>query len=397
MPDLHVEPPRAALEDAVASLTKSRRPVIIVGHGARFAMKTVIEFAEAYGIPVITTFKAKGQIGDDHPLAIGVLGRSGTPMASWFMNECDLIVAFGASFSDHTGIYPTANLIQVDLDPMYLAKRHAITAPVLGDVAITARLFRDHLASPDTGTVQQSAATKNTRRLRLLAGREEQPRPSSAGPRFQATDQRAEIAERRDIWRREKQRRLDDYKGEGVGSAAIFASLSRLAPKDALFAVDVGNNTYSFGRYFEPSGSMRVLMSGYLGSIGFALPAAMGAYAATLDHEEYRGRKVISISGDGGLGQYAMELATVAKYRMNICHILLNNSQLGKITKEQSAGLFDVWETDLVNPSFAGLAQSLGIHAVTVRDPRDLDNALQKAISSKGPALVEIITDAELV
>ena len=394
-----LSPDPESIDKALDLLRTAKRPMIITGYGALEGMADVMELAELLRAPVATTFKAKGQVGDDHPLAIGVLGRSGTPMASWFMNECDLIVAFGASFSDHTGIYPNANLIQVDLDPMYLAKRHAITAPVLGDVAITARLLKDHLARPDTEDLQQSAATKNTRRLRLLSGRSQEPRPNPGANNspFAATDQRAEINERRKIWRKEKQRRLDDYKGEGVGSAAIFGALSKLAPKNTIFAVDVGNNTYSFGRYFEPQGSMRVLMSGYLGSIGFSLPAAMGAYAATLDQPDYRGRKVISVSGDGGLGQYAMELATLAKYRMNICHILLNNSQLGKITKEQSAGLFDVWETDLVNPSFAALAQSLGIQSATVKDPRDLETALKRGINHHGPALVEIITDAELV
>lgn len=391
-------PDPASVDAALALLRTAKRPMIIVGYGALPGMPDVVRLAEAIRAPIATTFKAKGQIGDDHPLAIGVLGRSGTPMASWFMNEADLIVVFGASFSDHTGIYPDAKLIQVDLDPMYLAKRHAITAPVLGDVALTARLFRDHLVSPSDRDPSGAAAMDNTRRLRLFGrgqGRQGPENEPTGG--FAAIDQTAEIAERRRIWRKEKKRRMTEYKGEGVGSAAIFSALSKLAPDDTIFAVDVGNNTYSFGRYFEPRGQMRVLMSGYLGSIGFALPAAMGAYAATLDDPGYRGRKVISVSGDGGLGQYAMELATVAKYDMDICHILLNNSQLGKITKEQSAGLFDVWETDLVNPSFAGLAKSCGLHAATVTDPRDLEGALRQAIARRSPALVEIQTDAELV
>ena len=312
------------------------------------------------------------------------------------MNESDLIIAFGASFSDHTGIYPTATTIQVDIDPMYLAKRHAISAPVRGDVSLTARLFTDHLLRPgDAG--ENSSATDNNRRLGLFGSGKRRPQASRSEASVTAIDQRSEIAERWSIWKAEKKRRLDEDNGKGIGSAAIFAALSKLAPNDTIFAVDVGNNTYSFGRYFEPRGQMRVLMSGYLGSIGFSLPAAMGAYAATLDHEDYRGRKVISVSGDGGFGQYAMELATLAKYQMNICHILLNNAELGKITKEQSSGLFDVWETDLVNPSFAGMAQSLGIHAETVTSLDRLGAAIQAGIAAKGPALIEIKTDAALV
>ena len=92
-----IEPPEDALKDALARLKKSKRPIVIVGYGARDAMDDVIALAESLNAPVLTTFKAKGQIADSHPLAAGVLGRSGTPVASWFMNECDLILAFGSS------------------------------------------------------------------------------------------------------------------------------------------------------------------------------------------------------------------------------------------------------------------------------------------------------------
>ena len=113
--------------------------------------------------------------------------------------------------------------------------------------------------------------------------------------------------------------------------------MTRLAPATSILAADVGNNAYSFGRYFEPKENS-ILMSGYLGSIGFAFPAAMGAWAATQDFAEHKGRKVISISGDGGFGQYMAEFTTAVKYRMGITHVLLNNAELGKISKEQRAG-----------------------------------------------------------
>ncbi|MEO0630578.1 MAG: thiamine pyrophosphate-binding protein, partial [Planctomycetota bacterium] len=99
--DLRIAPAQGALDDAKKLLEGSKRPVIVVGHGARFDMPAVIELAEKLNAPVVTTFKAKGLIGDfpRHPLGCGVLGRSGTPVASWFMNECDLLLVFGASFS----------------------------------------------------------------------------------------------------------------------------------------------------------------------------------------------------------------------------------------------------------------------------------------------------------
>ncbi len=106
--------------------------MIVVGHGARFDMAAVTALAEQLGAPVITTFKAKGQIADEHPLAAGVLGRSGTPVASWVMNEADLLLVLGASFSNHTGIYAGHPIIQVDFDPMQLGQVPSRRGPGVG-------------------------------------------------------------------------------------------------------------------------------------------------------------------------------------------------------------------------------------------------------------------------
>lgn len=210
-------------------------------------------------------------------------------------------------------------------------------------------------------------------------------------------DRRNEVAERWAIWREEKKRREADTSDVGLGSAAIFAALNRHVPQNAIIAVDVGNNTYSFGRYFECQ-NQAVLMSGYLGSIGFALPAAIGAWAATKeDGSLFHGRPVMSISGDGGFGQYMAELTTAVKYDMNITHVLLNNNELGKISKEQRAGEWKVWETSLVNPNFAEYAKLCGAKGIRVESPDVLDRALQDALTHEGPALVEIVTDALLI
>ena len=348
------------LDRALDLLSKAKRPFIVMGHGAVLPRDEVIALAEKLGAPVATTFKGKGLIPDNHPCAAGVLGRSGTPIASWFMNECDLILTLGASFANHTGIEPSKPIIQVDFEQMQLGRFHPVELPIWGEIGSFCKAILPRL------------------------------------PNTPASDQRAELAERWRIWRDEKESRVSDDRGEGIGAATIFAALTRQCPDDAVIAVDVGNNTYSFGRYFETAGQ-RVLMSGYLGSIGFSFPAAIGAWAATQDWSEYAGRKVISISGDGGFGQYAMEFNTAVKYGMDITHILLNNSQLGKITKEQRAGDFDVWQTDLHNPSFAAFARLCGGHGQKVTDPGDLDEAIKTALEFKGPALVEIISDMELI
>ena len=138
-------------------------------------------------------------------------------------------------------------------------------------------------------------------------------------------------------------------------------------------------------------------MSGYLGSIGFSFPAALGAWAATQDHDEYKGRKVISVSGDGGFGQYLADFTTAVKYNMNITHVLLNNSELGKISKEQRAGEWPVWQTSLHNPSFAAYAKLCGGYGMRVKSPEKLREALDEALAQDSPALIEIIADVDLI
>ncbi|MEE8312119.1 MAG: thiamine pyrophosphate-dependent enzyme [Candidatus Binatia bacterium] len=360
-----IAPPADALDSALALLGRSKRPVIIVGHGARFDMDAIIVLAERMGSPIVTTFKGKGLIADSHALGCGVLGRSGTPIASWFMNESDCLLVFGASFSNHTGITPKKPTIQVDFDPMMLGKFHSIDVPVWGEIGVTVDLMMQ--AFEETG----------------------------GNPQW--TDQRPQVTERWQIWRAEKQTRLADDRGNGLNSASVFAAMTRTVPEDAIMAVDVGNNTYSFGRYFECA-RQSVLMSGYLGSIGFAFPAAMGAWAATQeDDPRFKGRPVVSVSGDGGFGQYLAELNTAVKYDMNITHVLLNNDQLGKISKEQRAGNWHVWQTSLHNPNFAEYARICGAHGARVESADALDAALSEALACSGPSLVEVITDAELI
>lgn len=357
-------PDLAELQAAVALLHRARRPVVIVGHGARNAMRAIVALAELLRAPVLTTFKGKGLISDHHPLGAGVLGRSGTPVASWFMNEADCLLVLGSSFSNHTGITHKTPIVQVDRDAMALGKHHAVAAPVLGEIGHTvAQLQR---------ALEERGGTW--------------------------VDQAPEVAERWALWRTEKERRRGEELGMGVASAVLFEALGRHTPHDAIMCVDVGNNTYSFGRYFECTGQV-VLMSGYLGSIGFALPAAMGAWAATQEPgTPFGGRRVVSVSGDGGLGQYLADFTTLVARRMNVVHVVLNNSELGKISKEQRSADLDVWETALVNPSFAAFAESCGGLGIRVESSVALDAAFEQAFAHQdGPVLVEVMADVTLI
>ena len=352
--DRRIAPNAEVLAAAISRIDEAERPLFVLGSGAREDRAAIVQLAEEIGAPVVTTFKGKGLISDHHPLGCGVLGRSGTPVASWFMNECDLIVAWGASFSNHTGIAAYKPIVQVDHDPMMLGRFHAVDLPMLGDVAVVAGELSTRLVSP-------------------------------------ARDLTAEVAERWAIWRAEKARRAADDQGEGVNAASVFAAMSDAVPENAALCVDVGNNTYSFGRYFEATGQ-DVLMSGYLGSIGFGFPAAMGAWAA-VGHE----RRVVSVSGDGGFGQYAMEFTTAVKYNMSIVHVLLHNGELGKISKEQRAAEWPVWQTSLHNPNFAAFAELCGGTGIRVESRDELVAAFETAMQAQGPVILEVMTDPLLV
>jgi pyruvate oxidase len=353
--DRHTPPDSGAVDAAATLLREASRPVIVAGEGARGARQELLALAERLGVPILTTFQAKGLIPDEHPLAAGVLGRSGTPVASWLMNESDLVLVVGASFSNHTGIATYKTLVSIDIAPATIGRFNPVNVSVLADAALG-------LAALD----------------------------AAVGPGFKAQDQRADVADRQSLWRGEKARRALDDRGQGLPAAAVFDVLSRLAPADAVFTVDVGNHAYSFGRYLESKGQP-VLMSGYLGSIGFGYPAAMGAWTADPS------RPVIAVTGDGGFGQYLAELNTAVKYGIPIKHVLLDNASLGKIGKEQRAGQFPEFHVSLTNPNFADYAVLCGAQGETVRTREELEAGMARMLAATGPFLLHIVQDAELV
>jgi len=348
-------PDDAALAAAADLLRAARRPVIIAGHGAVDARTELLALADALGAPVLTTFRAKGLVPDTHPLGAGVLGRSGTPVASWLMNESDLLLVVGASFSNHTGIAAYKPIVQIDDDRAAIGRFHPVTVGMVAD------------AAPALAAL--SGALDDTK----------------------AVDQRPDVAARWAIWRAEKARRVADDRGRGVSAAAVFDALSRHLPHDAVVTVDVGNHAYSLGRYLESAGQP-VLMSGYLGSIGFGYPAALGAWAAVGG-----ARPVVAVTGDGGFGQYATELTTAVKYGIPIKHVLLDNHALGKIAKEQRAGDFPVWHTSLVNPDWAAYARLCGATGIRVERRDQLDAAMTAMFTVDGPVLLCVEQDPELL
>lgn len=270
------------------------------------------------------------------------------------MNESDLLIVVGASFSNHTGIAGYKPIVQIDDDHNAIGRFDAVSVGVLGNAVLTLTAL---LAS-----------------LGAVA----------------AEDQRPDVAARWAIWRAEKARRVADDRGRGVSAAAVFDVLSAQLPAEAVVTVDVGNHAYSLGRYLESKGQP-VLMSGYLGSIGFGYPAALGAWAAA------PGRPIVAVTGDGGFGQYAIELTTAVKYGIGIKHVLLDNHALGKISKEQLAGDFPVWQTSLHNPDWASYARLCGATGIRVERREQLPQAMKDLFAADGPALLCVEQDAELL
>jgi pyruvate oxidase len=351
-----IAPPREQLNQALDMLRDSRITAIVVGKGAKPFCEEIMQLAELIEAPILTTFKAKALVPDSHPLACGVLGRSGTPIASFMMNRADTMLVFGASFSNHTGIADYKNLIQVDHDRMTLGKFHPVDVPIWGDIGVTVK--------------------------QMIASLQESPGI------FNRDYIRREVAGRWEIWHREKAHRAAQGDENGVNSAYLFEQMSEVVPEDSVIAVDVGNNTYSFGRYFETKSGQELLMSGYLGSIGFAFPAAMGAWAAVQDT-----RPVWAVAGDGGFGQYTMEFTTAVKYKMPIKLVLLNNTEIGKISKEQRNAHVDVWSTDLINPNFAEFARMCGGWGLRVSNHTEVRDGLEQLVATDQPAILEVMTD----
>ncbi len=350
-----IPPSDSDIDAALSLIGKSSRPVIIAGNGAIDAREELLEFAELLGIPVATTYRAKGIIPDDHPLACGVIGLSGTPVAAHFVKSSDLMIAFGVGFSRHSTLEGSKPSIRVDNSEFGIRRFANPKVAILSDCSLA---------------------------LREL----------SKKSNLKSFDFKSEMLFQKNEWEEVKKRRASKNSDGKISIAAAISSLSEAAPDDAVISVDVGNCAYSMGRYFK-SKKQRFLLSWYLGSIGVGLPSAIGAWCAEKDS----GRRVVAFVGDGGFGQYLAEWTSVAKAGANIVCVVANNSELAKISLEQKNANMDVWETKLANPNFAEYSKSCGAFGIRVEKAEDLRGAFAAAFEQSGPALVEIMTDPSQV
>ena len=354
-------PSPKSLEKACQMLEKSSRPAILMGFGAKGAVKECLDFANILNAPIFTTYRAKGFVNESGELACGVLGRSGTSASMQLAEKADLIIAAGCGFSKHTGLSKTVPVIQIDNDPTAFGKRRKADCAILSDAKLAlSALF---------AMVKEKAIKKQ--------------------------DFRPEIKTLKENWISEKSKRAAKNEKNSISPAFACQVLSKKIPEKSIISVDVGNVAYSFGRYFEAK-NQRILLSFYLGSIGVGLPSAMGAYCATKEDGEFKNLPVFAVVGDGGFAQYLADWTTVSKYKMPIKCVVFNNSELAKISLEQTNARFNVWSTSLKNPNFAEFAKSCGTFGIRVSEAEELEGAVEKALQFDGPALVEVMTNPNL-
>ncbi|MBP6750810.1 MAG: acetolactate synthase 2 catalytic subunit [Xanthomonadaceae bacterium] len=356
----------AALHAALAQLALAQNPVIYGGGGIALggAVEAFREFVEATQIPTVLTLKGLGALPADHPLNLGMIGMHGSRAANHAVQSCDLLFAVGARFDDRaTGklaeFAPHARVVHLDLDAAELGKLRFADAPVRGDLSIS--LQRMQVASAAHLSGRHGAARLAWRDTCAQAKRD-------TAPRY-------------------------DAPGETVYAPALLKRLSELVP-DALVSCDVGQHQMWVAQHWRFDDPRKHLTSGALGAMGFGLPAAIGAQMAYADGGA-ADAQVICVSGDGSFLMNVQELATLARYRLPVKIVLLDNQALGMVRQWQELFFERRYsEIDLSdNPDFCALAQAFGVPALHLDRAADLETALQTLLAMPGPALLHVAID----
>jgi acetolactate synthase I/II/III large subunit len=345
------------VEKAVAMMMQAKKPVIYVGGGVILgnASEELTTLAKRLGIPVTTTLMALGAFPEDHHLSLGLLGMHGTYYANMAVSNCDVLIAVAARFDDRvTGkiaaFAPNAKIIHIDVDPTSIKKNVRVDLPIVGDVReILTRMLK--VTEANTGETD-----------------------AQLGPWI------AEI----DEW---KTKHPVTYKQPGpiIKPQYVIQRLRALSEADAIVSTDVGQHQMWTAQFFGFTKPRTLLSSGGLGTMGFGLPAAMGAQAA------FRDRQVICICGDGGFQMNMQELATIVQNRLNVKICILNNNFLGMVRQWQEL-FFDkrYSSTCMELPiDFIKLAEAFGAVGLRATTVDEVDEVIQKGFSTPGPVLME--------
>lgn len=349
--------PRQLIQ-ALKLIREARRPLLYVGGGAiaSNAHAEVKELAERYSIPVTTTLMGIGAFDEHHPLAVGMLGMHGTAYANFAVTECDLLIAVGARFDDRvTGkldeFASRAKVIHIDIDPAEVGKNRIPDVPIVGDVRTV---------------------------LIDLLQRDSEDR-SPANP-----NQTQEWLHRIDRWRQDYPLTAPSYP-EAISPQEVIVEVGRQAP-DAYYTTDVGQHQM-WAAQFLKNGPRRWISSAGLGTMGFGMPAAMGAKVA-LPNEQ-----VICISGDASFQMNCQELGTLAQFGIAVKTVIINNGWQGMVRQWQEAFYGERYSSSDMQPGmpdFVKLAEAFGVKGMIVRDRSELEDGIAAMLAYPGPVLLDV-------
>lgn len=345
------------ISHALRLIRKARRPLLYVGGGAisADADSEIRALAERFHIPVTTTLMGKGAFDERSPLAVGMLGMHGTAYANFAVTECDLLIAVGARFDDRvTGKLDEfachAKVIHIDVDPAEVGKNRAPEVPIVGDVKqVLIDLLRRDL---EDGVTPDATRTN-------------------------------EWLQRIDRWKALYPLVAPQYP-EALSPQEVIVEVGRQAP-DAYYTTDVGQHQM-WAAQFLPTGPRRWISSAGLGTMGYGLPAGMGAKVALPDEQ------VICISGDASFQMNLQELGTIAQYGINVKTVIINNGWQGMVRQWQQAFYGERYSSSDMQPGmpdFVKLAEAFGVKARVVTTREELPEAIAEMLAHEGPYLLD--------
>ncbi|RMF77906.1 MAG: biosynthetic-type acetolactate synthase large subunit [Chloroflexi bacterium] len=355
------QPPLEANADDVDAATKlinqAKRPVILAGHGIIMssAMQELRELSERANIPVALTLLGKGGFPESHPLSLGMMGMHGSAACNWAIQESDLLIALGMRFDDRvTGNLDTyainAKKIHVDIDPSELNKNVKVDIGIAGDLKTVIRQLLPQ--------IQPSNHSEWIGRIRNWQ----------------------EDANQRDIIHAETNSTLL--------AAQVINDLWKYTDGNAITVTDVGQHQMLEAQYYPHERPQTMITSGGLGTMGFGLPAAMGAKIGVPDQE------VWAIVGDGGFQMTLFELATAVQENIDINIAIINNGFLGMVRQWQEFFYEERYHaTPMHNPDFCKLAEAYSIPSMRVTNREQVEESVKFARSIKGPTLIDYVVE----
>ncbi len=353
------------MKQAIQEIAKASRPVIYAGGGiiSSDASGELLEFAEATNIPVTNTLMGLGGFPGTHALSLGMLGMHGTYWANMAIHHSDLILAVGSRFDDRvTGrakdFAPSAKIIQIDIDPTSIHKVIKADIPIVGDAKLVLndfiRLFK---ASENGGDGKCQAWLEQ-----IEDWRAEHPLTYEQGPKI-------------------------------IKPQYVIDMLYQLTKGEAIVATDVGQHQMWTAQHYKFDEPRRLLTSGGLGTMGFGLPAAIGAQKACPD------QLVVCIAGDGGIVMNIQELATAVHYDLPVKIIVINNKYLGMVRQWQQLFFGGRYSSSHIGasetPDFVKLAEAFGVVGLRAKEVSEVEPVLMEALRIKGPVLIDIQVDEE--